>query len=368
MKNMEIAEKRLKMKRKKQIEYAPVRGMRRGKARACFSALFAALLMLSSCSDLDAAAAQAAFNRGMAAYNALDMDGAKQAFAECCKLNGSLYADAKQYLDGIAQYESLYTQGVAAYEKGDYDAASSAFLGIRGYLNSEEYLSSIERIKGDYLNAVALYEEGEYLKARAAFMQLGDYQRSAAYAANVDSMIGLYNEGIQLMNRNSFLNAARAFNAIKTAFLDSKALIERCSKISSAETVKLGEYINRYNAEYDGGVKIVGGTPGTLFNMRDSRGLIICGAMDESGVVRYISFCIPSALGTQLGADEMNSAFAHCIRALNPELAEHSEILSEISEYTSERGKAYGCMRVHAGKGEDGITVLTAEYEPDDAN
>ena len=368
MKNTEIAEKRLKMKRKKQLEYAPVRGMRRGRALACFSALFAALLMLSSCSEIDAAAAQAAFNRGAAAYTALDMDAAKQAFAECCKLDGNMYADAKQYLDGIAQYESLYTQGVAAYEKGDYDAASSAFLGIRGYLNSEEYLSSIERIKADYLNAVALYEAGEYINARAAFMQLGDYQRCAAYIANVDSMIGLYNEGIQLMNRNSFLNAARAFRAINTEFLDSKALIERCAKLSSAETIKLGEYIYNYKAEFENGVKLVGSTPDTFFNMRDSSGLIICGAMDESGVVRYISFCVPAALGAQLGSDGMNSAFAHCIRAMNPELSEHSQILADISEYLTVQGKRYGCMRVHAGEGEDGITVLTAEYEPDDAN
>lgn len=356
------------MKRKNKTEHAKVCGMRWGRAAARCGALLAALLLLPACSKNDPKAAQAAFDRGAEAYKALDMETAKQAFAECCKLDGSLYEDAKQYLDGIAQYESLYLQGVAAYEKGDYDAAESAFLGIGNYLNSEDYLAGIDRIKQDYLDAVELYESGEYLRARAAFMQLGDYQRSAAYVANVDSMIGLYNDGVQLMNRNSFINAARAFRAINTAFLDSKELMERCGISGNSETVKLGEYIYNYNAEYDNGVRIVGGTPGILFNMKDSRGLIICGAMDESGIVRYISFCVSAKLQAELGESGLNSAYAHCIRALNPELSKHSEIIDLISEYFTAEGRQYGCMRVHAGEGVDGIKVLTAEYEPGAAN
>lgn len=331
-------------------------------------AAISALLLLSSCSKTDTEAAQAAFDRGSAAYNALDMDAAKQAFAECCRLDGALYADAKQYLDAICEYERLYTQGVAAFETGDYNTASSCFLGIKDYLNSAEYLERIEGLKRDYENAVALYEAGEYIKAREAFTQLGDYQRCAAYIANVDSMIGLYNEGIRLMNRNSYLNAARAFRAINTLFLNSDELIALCENSKSDETVKLGEYIYSYNAEYGGDIKIVSGNPGILFDVKDTRGLIICGAMDESGVVRYISFCAPAELQSRLGEAELNSAFAHCIRALNPKLAEHSAILEGISDYASQSGKLYGCMRVHAGEGVDGIRVITAEYEPNAAN
>lgn len=327
-----------------------------------FAFLFA--LLVCSCSKTDAKAAQAAFDRGAAAYERLDMDAAKEAFAECCKLDGSFFADAKQYLDAIDEYERLYSLGVAAFEKGDYNSAASNFLGIKNYLNSAEYLDRIDSIKADYENAAALYEAGEYLKAREAFLQLGDYGRSASYIANVDSMIGLYNEGVQLMNRSSYLNAARAFRAINTLFLNSDELIALCENRQSHETVKLGEYIYSYNAEYGGDVKIVSGNPGIVFDMKDSRGLVICGAMDESGVVRYISFCATPELQSRLGEAELNSAFAHCIRALNPELAEHSDILAQISDFTSQNGRLYGSMRVHSGVGADGIRVLTAEYEP----
>lgn len=338
----------------------------RGGAALILALLFA--LLACSCSKTDSAAAQKAFDRGAAAYEALDMEAAKQAFAECCKLDGGLYADAKQYLDAIGEYERLYMQGVAAFGNGDHSTAASCFLGIKGYLNSEEYLERIDGIKAEYESAVALYESGEYLRAREAFMQLGDYQRCAAYIANVDSMIGLYNEGVQLMNRRSFMNAARAFRAINTLFLNSDELIALCENRQSSETVKLGEYIYSYNAEYGGDIKIVSGNPGILFDMKDSRGLIICGAMDESGIVRYISFCAPPALQSSLGEAELSSAFAHCIRALNPELSEHSAIIEGIADYFTETGRLYGCMRVHAGAGADGIRVLTAEYEPNAAN
>ena len=357
------------MKPKRKTKYASQNEARTRRGRAALvSSLALALLLGCACSKTDSAAAQKAFDRGAAAYEALDMDAAKQAFAECCKLDGSLYSDAKQYLDAISEYEKLYSQGVAAFENGDYTSASSCFLGINGYLNSAEYLAQIDGISAEYNSAVALYEAGEYLRAREAFMQLGDYQRCAAYIANVDSMIGLYNEGVQLMNRRSFTNAARAFRAINTLFLDSDELLALCENRRSDETVKLGEYIYSYNAEYGGDIKIVGGNPGIIFDMKDSRGLVICGAMDESGIVRYISFCASAELQNRLGEAELNSAFAHCIRALNPKLMEHSEILSDISNYTDQNGKLYGCMRVHAGEGMDGIRVLTAEYEPNAEN
>ena len=355
------------MKQKKKTEYRLKRGSACGRARrACTLTLaaLAALLLASSCAGGDREAAQRAFDRGAAAYEALDMDAAKQAFAECCRLDGSLYEDAKQYLDGIAQYESLYLQGVAAFEKGDYNSAYSAFLGIKDYLNSADYLARIDSLKADYESAVALYEAGEYIRSRAAFMQLGGYQRSEAYVANVDAMIGLYNEGISLMNRSSFQNAIRAFRAINTAFLDSEELIELCRGSEGGETVKLGEYIAGYTAEYGGSVNFVSINPGILFDMRDSRGVVICGAMDESGVVRYISFCIPKTVSDRLGVIETRSALAHCIRALNPELAEHESILADIEGCFTAQGVKYGCMRVHLGDGMDGTTVLTAEYEP----
>lgn len=341
-------------------------GLRRVKwlRRACVCCAFAALTALFACSGGASEAAQAAFDRGAAAYNSCDMEAAKQAFAECCRLDGALYEDAKKYLDGIAEYERLYLQGVSAYERGDYNAASSAFLGIKGYLNSEDYLNSIDGLKDEYDSAVRLYEAGEYLKARAEFLRLGDYQRAAAYAANIDSMIGLYNEGIRLMNRSSFQNAARAFTAINTRFLDSDEMLLLCERMRGSETVKLGEFIHGYTQEYGGESRLYGGSFGLFFELKDSRGLIISGAMDESGVVRRISFCVSRELASILGRAEVESTFAHCIRALNPSLAAHAGILSGISDYLTEQGRMYGSMRVHLGSGEDGMTVLTAEYEP----
>ena len=336
----------------------------RGLAAVLGCSVLLSALLLCACDSGNLEAAQAAFDRGVAAYNALDMDSAKQAFAESCGLDGSLYEDAKQYLDAIGEYEKLYLSGVAAFEKGDYTSAASAFLGIKGYLNSEEYLASMDAVKARYENAAALYDAGDYLAAREAFMQLGDYQRSETYVANVDAMIGLYNEGVALMNRSSYINAARAFRAINTSFLDSEELIASCENRLNDETVKLGEYISNYNKEYDGKERIEGGDANILFYMKDTQGVWISGAMDESGVIRYMSFHIPEDTAAKLGTSAAKSALAHCIRALNPELASYADILAEFDGFDTQTGRQYGCMRVHRGENSHGGIVLTADYEP----
>lgn len=313
-------------------------------------------LFLTACAQKNDEEQKAAYESGVASYNAGDYAAAKSFFTEA---DG--YLDSADYLTVIEGYENLYLDGVKALGDGDYRTAYSCFTGTGSYLNSHDYCAYIDSLNDQFEVGKLLYSQGQFLPARACFVAANGAGQSAEYIANIDSMVDLYNRAVDLMSAGSYMDAISAFRAINAEFEDSEQLIAECGERLKSSKVSLTGYIRNYNESYDGENRIDAGHLEQEFSMRDSKGVLFSGVTDEDGHITRVSFGFTAEVRESLGETGMTNALMHCIRALNPYIATERSVLDGMFAYLSRAGAGYGSMWIRSSESSTGSLLVEAQ-------
>ena len=124
------------------------------------------------------------------------------------------------------------------YAKGDYTQALSSFEEIKEYNDSEEWISKCDNaIKLDkYEVAKELYAKGDYTQALSSFEEIKEYNDSEDWIIKCDNAIkqGKYKVAMELYNEKKYEEALEVFAQI-IDYEDSKAMLEACEEIICAE-------------------------------------------------------------------------------------------------------------------------------------
>lgn len=316
-------------------------------------AVAAACLLASGCATDPEEREQ--YEAGVEHYNNGEYELAKE-----CFIAAGGYSNTKDFLAAIAELEKRYEDAAKLMDEHKYTEAYVLFESIPTYSNSAEFMEHINALKANYEQGLNLYAESKFIEARAYFAEANGYAESDTYISNIDTMAELFNKGMEFKNVGDCENAVTAFSAINADFEGTFALIDECREALLTAPAILNNFIKNYNEEYpDGSVSIEKGNLSAQFALSDSCGMIISGIADELNRVTFISFKFSKELMEELGEDGFNETIAHCIRALNPHIAEYEEISANLSDYLS-GSVNYGCMNITNRTDWNGSKVVEA--------
>ncbi|MBO4848554.1 MAG: hypothetical protein J5586_05325 [Clostridia bacterium] len=305
-----------------------------------------------------------AYDQGVAAFERGDLEAAKVFF-----ITADGYANSKSYLNSILEHERIYLEAMAFFDAHDYPAARHSLSSISSFANASEYIALIDRLEERYNEGLKAYEAKDYVLAKERFVQAQGYADSDSYVLGIEKFEDTYEIAMGYLREGNYLEALSSFERIGASYRDTDERIAELRAMFAARGVTAKQFLSLYvksTADAGGNVAIVASDINqNAFAATTSDELLITGDTDDDGYILSVSFWLPKQKIKELGKTASNLIFVHCIRSLSVDAPDYTEIYADLDSYLA-GSEACGVYSFSVDEENAGFRVLTAQRTPEE--